>query len=463
LNLKSEVCFNKDVALAHLTNPQLLIIFTTAPAGLGHLRVTDALQEGLPPDVHTFVLGASDPTLTYLHRLSSLNPIFRRLQYFIQYHRAAEQIFTDFYRRSLRRHTDQTYLQLSTLLTTHQPATKTAVIVATHFGLAHEIAAIKDQLQKETHVQILLVVVVTDDTFQKVWAVDGADIIAVPSQLTRKLLSAYFEEKRLPRPKITVIPYPVSPKFCPQSHSAQLGRKKQLDINSRTATQILVPVSGAAVQLTYLESLIKHLCTCPEKPFHISVVTKLAPFTKTFLTHIQTYPNLTVVTGGTDRQAVDLYEDLFFKDKLPSLEITKPSEHTFKVLLEPRQAGGVLMLFTAPVGRHEIDNLAFLLRHGLIPNQAETETLYTALLKDTPEFPATLTERATGWRGLILPEGAQQSARFIGNCRTLGVFTQMLKYRRSEDKELACNGVAQFWKKIDQSLERLPARKGKTQ
>lgn len=442
------------MSLSHLTHPQLLIIFTTAPAGLGHLRVTDALQEGLPPDVHSFMLGASDPTLTYLHRISSLNPVFRRLQYFIQYHRLAEQIFTFFYRRSLRRHTEETYLQLSTLLTTHQPATKQAVIIATHFGLAHEIAAIKDRLEQETHVQILLAVVVTDDTFQKIWAVDGADIITVPSQLTRQLLATYFEKKRVLRPRIPVVPYPVSPKFCPLTRRARIGRAKQLDNHSRTPTQILVPISGAAVQLTYLENLIKQLCACPEKPFQVSVVTKLAPFTKTFLTNIQTYPNLTVVTGGTDRQTVDLYEDLFFKAKLPALEITKPSEHTFKVLLEPRQAGGVIMLFTAPVGRHEVDNLAFLLRHGLIPNQAETETLYTALLKDQPEFPTSLHERAKEWRGLILPEGSLQSARFIKNCRSSGVFTQMLKYRRSQEKELACNGVAQFWERIDQAVTR---------
>lgn len=440
--------------LVNLKDPQASIIFTTAPTGLGHLRVTDALQEGLPKNVHSFILGASDPTLNYIHRLSSLNPFFRRLMYFFQYHPKAEQIFTNFYRRSLRRHTDETYLQLSTLLTTHYPKTKQAVVIATHFGLGHEIAAIAEKLEKETKVEITLVVVVTDDTFQKIWAVDGADIITVPSKLTKRLLTQYFKQKGFQLPKIPVIPYPISPKFS--SHNAKIfsHRRSQLNMKSKTPTQVLIPISGAAVQLDYLQSLVKYLCKCPDKPFEVSVVSKLAPFTKKFLGKIKSYPHLTVVTGGTDRQTVDLYQEVFFEEELPVIEITKPSEQTFKVLLEPRQTGGVIMLFTAPVGKQEIDNLGFLLRFGLIPDQKETDVLYSAILKDKPEFPDSLKERATQWRGLILPEGAKRSSQFIKNCRQLGVFRQMLDYRRPHKKALAGNGVAQFWNRIDQVVHR---------
>ena len=68
----SFLCLNSIVP-TNLTNPQTLVIFTTSPAGLGHLRVTDALLEGLPKDAKSFILGAIDPHITYLHRLSSQN------------------------------------------------------------------------------------------------------------------------------------------------------------------------------------------------------------------------------------------------------------------------------------------------------------------------------------------------------------------------------------------------------
>lgn len=65
-----------DKSLEPLKDKSLLIIFAYAPAGLGHLRVTDALYQGLPKDINTpLILGSQDETITYLHRLMSLNPL----------------------------------------------------------------------------------------------------------------------------------------------------------------------------------------------------------------------------------------------------------------------------------------------------------------------------------------------------------------------------------------------------
>jgi hypothetical protein len=54
--------------------------------------------------------------------------------------------------------------------------------VCTHFGLAHKLAAIKEKLQKEKQVRMVLVVFVSDDTFQHIWYIDGADLLVVGSQ-----------------------------------------------------------------------------------------------------------------------------------------------------------------------------------------------------------------------------------------------------------------------------------------
>lgn len=54
-----------------LTNPSMLLIFTYAPAGFGHLRVTNALYHGLPSGANPVLLGAQDYSINYVHRIAS--------------------------------------------------------------------------------------------------------------------------------------------------------------------------------------------------------------------------------------------------------------------------------------------------------------------------------------------------------------------------------------------------------
>jgi len=108
---------------------------------------------------------------------------------------------------------------------------------------------------------------------------------------------------------------------------------------------------------------------------------------------------------------VDLYEKVY-EDNRILLEVTKPSEQSFKALISPTCIGGSILLFSEPVGRQEWDNISFLRRHNLIPDKNVQERLW--------KLPEKLSEEAKGelrgWRGLMLPRGAGESARFIKWC-----------------------------------------------
>ena len=156
-----------------------LLIFTYAPAGLGHLRVTDALAESRPKNTQYVLLGSIDRFVTWVHRFTSINPfgkyIFLRSQYGV-----FEDIFTRFYRSLLVMSSGGVLRQLKEIAL-HNPECEDIWIVATHFGMAHQVGAIKERLIEETGKNIRLIVQVTDDTYQHIWFVRGADLTFVPS------------------------------------------------------------------------------------------------------------------------------------------------------------------------------------------------------------------------------------------------------------------------------------------
>ena len=59
-----------------LQDKNFLIIFTYAPAGLGHLRVTDALFHGLSKDIKPLILGSHDKTIAFLHQIASTRLVY---------------------------------------------------------------------------------------------------------------------------------------------------------------------------------------------------------------------------------------------------------------------------------------------------------------------------------------------------------------------------------------------------
>ncbi len=435
-----------------LTSTNLVIIFAQSLTGLGHLRVTDALYHGLPTGAHAVLLGSDDKNISLVHNIMSQNVFLRRTMEFFQ-NGPPENIFTFFYRRWLMQNTSLLEVQLKTILERHPQAPKTVFVVATHFGLAHQFAAIKERFGKENGVRVILMVVVTDDTPIHMWAVGGADVIVVPSAKTKRELESYHKSSGLLPATYAVLPYMMHPGLGLRlSDSEYLSRTKQLDPKSRTPIHVSVPISGAAVQLSYIAPLIESLNALSDR-FVFHIVAKQSRRTEKFLKSMSKYKNVELITSYHNREIVSLYENLY-EQHVIALEITKPSEQAFKALFGPKDRGGAILLFTDPVGRQEWDNLAFLERHGVIPKHASEHFAWKFMDADV-SYTAEELKDVSHWRGLKLPD--ERGAEFILWALQKDVFSAMGKHSEyHEHPELADNGVAQFWNMAEKFLEENP-------
>jgi hypothetical protein len=353
-----------------LRSPQTAVVFAQALTGLGHLRVSTALYHGLPSGSHAYLLNSQDQSINTLHRLMSIHPWLRMGMETAQ-SGWFENAFAGIARQYFHAHTQILRQQLQTIVDEPVIKPKTLLIVATHTFQGHQIAAIKDSFARTNNINVILVVVVTDDSPQHVWAVGGADFIIVPSLKTKRNLESYHQkQKRMAHSVYLVDPYMVSPKFGLKLLPDRYVRKIQMaDPDKLAPIHVSVPVSGAAVQLSYLERLI-HLLNRSSDRFVFHIVSQQSPATGVFLNHMIGQPNTELSVSASHREVVALYESLL-QDHVVCMEITKPSEQSFKALCDPTERGGVLLLFSAPVGRQERDNLKFLRRHMLIPAQEE--------------------------------------------------------------------------------------------
>jgi len=435
-----------------LKDTRVMVIFAYSPAGLGHLRVTDALYEGLPSGLTPVLLGSQDKSITLIHRLVSLHPLIRSLFEWGQSPGLQERFFTYFYRSGLRWGTKLLYRQLVTLLEQRLERPKTLVIVATHFGLAHQVAAIKERFMKEQKVRLYLTVVVTDDSPQFIWYVPGADTIFVPSQYTKNKLERYGKPK-LGAVRFVVNPYPVSPTLSRDltAHKWE-ERLEQFNEEAKTAFYLALPVSGAAIGMVFFVKLIDSLYeSCPRVVFHIIAKTSL--YTLPYLHDLMSRPYVKIHLAASDRDVVTLYEAVYREYNF-GLEITKPSEQAFKALINVNKVGGSLLLFAEPVGRQEIDNLNFLVKHQLIPNLTEQKYLWALSEKGAKLEKEEILQKAKNWRGLVLPHHALKSARFISWCRHVGLFRVMIRhirkvsYSQEYQNEVNPQGVARFWEEV---------------
>jgi hypothetical protein len=441
----------KKSTLAKLTGRQNMLILTYAPAGLGHLRITDALYDGLPKNVNPVILGSKDKSIQTLHRLTSIHPIGRAIFEWLQSGPLARQA-NRLYRYQLRMNTGVVYEEISRLIDERFEPPKNILVVSTHFGLAHKLAAIKGKLEKEKQVKIVLVVLVSDDTFQHIWYVDGADLLVVPSNFIKQKYAAYG--KSLGKDvRIEVNPYPLNPQRMKKLGKVRMAAKKsQLNPRGREPIRVSIPISGAAVGMLYFSHLMAALYR-KSKRFHFHIVSKDAPFTRNFLAEWKGRPWVDLHVGKQDREVVDLYDTLL-DEQVISLEVTKPSEQAFKALLSTEMRGGVILLFSEPVGRQEFDNLNFLQHHALIPSPEDQKQLW-AMAEHGDGMDAALRGRifreARTWRGVRLPWRSQKSADFIWWLHTNGVFTRMLaanvtkRVLDEQSRVLGPNGVSEFW------------------
>lgn len=437
-----------------LNDKSLMVIFTYAPAGLGHLRVTDALYEGLPKNVTPVLLGSQDDSVGSIHRITSTSLLGRIIMENTQ-RGILEDVFTFFYRRWLKNNTQMLYNQMLTLLDQRLEMAKTLVIVSTHFGLAHQIAAIKEKVEYEKKVKILLAVQVTDDSPQHIWFVEGADLIFVPSEKTRMELIRYGKAVGLKPVNFVVSPYPLNPNlFSELSQEKKMNKHLQADIDSSLPINVAVPISGAAVQLEFVSKLLSGLFHISNR-FKFQVISRVTDYTKNFLSLMLTKPYVFLSVSDHQREVVKKYEEVY-RQKPILLEVTKPSEQAFKALLNTNQTGGSLLLFSDPVGRQEYDNLEFLQKHKLLPSKSEHQSLWNMakLDKKLTETETDWLNLASKWRGIILPKHSSSAARFIYWCLREKIFRSMLKYKtdKNDGQEIAGNGVEKFWEKITDYL-----------
>lgn len=430
-----------------LSDKSLVIVFAYAPAGLGHLRVTDAVYDGLPEGVTPILLGSQDKSITYIHRLMSLNPIVRYLTEWVE-HGTLQSTFTSAYRNYLKNNTKILYQQLTTILDQRLEVPKTILIIATHFGLAHQLGSIKERIQKEKGVKVILIVQVTDDSPQYIWYVEKADCIFVPSHKTKHDLIQYGKQHGLDHVPFEVSPYPVSPLLKKDLTPEQFERKtSQVDPSHNSKIHVAIPISGAAVGMAFFKDII-HALHMKNDRFFFHIIVKNTQHTASFVNSMKHVPFVELYTAYHDRQIVNIYEKVYEKE-LISLEITKPSEQAFKALFSPREIGGSILLFAKAVGRQEYDNLDFLKRHSLIP-----QTVFTLTENNTTEISIKENELLTihTWRGLQLPKNPKESADFILWCIKNSIFMTMMDYRRKENNEMNANGVEIFWRKVVELL-----------
>jgi hypothetical protein len=434
-------------SLSALTDPSLTIIFATSPTGLGHLRVTDALYHGLPKNTSPVLLGAKDEVVSAMYRYVSVHPYSRKVMEVLQLP-PLDKPFAIVGRGLLRAQTKDIYKQLQSIISERIIVPQTILLVAPHTILGHQLGAIKERLAKELDANVLLVVQVTDDSPQAIWYVYDADLLLVPSEYTKEKLQAYAASAKLPVVPMVVTAYPVSPKLT-EDASAKVfqDRVEQTDPHGKETIQMIVPISGAAVgtnfMTTYVQTLHQH-----NDRFQFHLVTREAPYTEAFIATMASFPYVQMHTSVHDRTTVDNYEKVY-EEKTISLEITKPSEQTFKALMTPKQKGGAIMLFSRPVGGQEYDNLYFMRRHGLMPNKLETKLLWRLADKQDVMIPSDLLAKAHHWRAILLPDEPNTAAAFTNWCLHRRLFTRMMHYIRAEKgKELQPNGVEQFWGEV---------------
>lgn len=425
-----------------------LYIFTAAPTGLGHIRVLHALQEGLPDDAEFETIGLQNKKAGKIHSLGSRVRLLTAITEFYQTNSFAEWLVSTLLIMYLEQHKKEMIAELRDVAKKH-PEKKHWIIVSTHFALAFSIAAHKKEIQEKFGVKIMLCVVVTDDSPQRVWVVKGANFVFAPSAQTAETLVKLGMSPE----KVKVISYPVSPRFAQKLSGDELQKvTDQVDPKQDTPLHIVIPVSGAAVQLPYLQQVIQ---TLSYETFYFTVIGQDTSFTSTFfkkmsqLTHVQTS------IGLSNLQTVKYYESLFYQPIRPAVEITKPSEQTFKAILSPNERGGVILLFTAPVERQEKDNVHFLQGHGLIPDDVQQRELEDFLLNDqSPSHEQTmqLQAQAKNWRGVRLPMNSQKAVTFIKKLKQAGILLAMMKCVPKSQLEVSPNGVQMIWNEIHQKF-----------
>jgi hypothetical protein len=382
----------------------------------------------IPAQLKYVVFAPSDNSTETMHRFSSLNVPARHVMEFFQ-RGLAEALFTKVYTGWLKRHTGKLATQFIQLIQSQKGKPAKIIVVATHFGLAYQLGAIKAQLERTLGVPILLVVQITDDSPQSVWYVDSADLIISPSHKTKSALQEFARANNLNQVPLEVVPYPVDPAFAQALTSAQIAaRVDQYTPGGQSPINIVIPVSGAAVGMQFFVHLMRHLHAASPR-FVFYIVCRKAPFTETFLQLVQHEDYVRVFVSAEYKEVVEAYKQVYLAHVIAA-EVTKPSEQAFKALLHAGSVGGSVLLLADPVGRQEYDNIALLDRHKLLSDDCARR------------------------RGYILPYGSKASADLILDLFTSGKLLRAFSTftAPTPTDELGANGVLAFWQVLGKKL-----------
>ena len=145
---------------------------------------------------------------------------------------------------------------------------------------------------------------VTDDSPQRIWYVEDADILFVPSYETKSSLEAYGKRKGLKKLKMHVVPYPLSPRLSVSLSPKNMQKRKlQCDPAEKSRIEVCVPISGAAVNLDYIENLMSAMYRKNPR-FFFYVVARQNMYTKGFLQKLSRRPYVSLITSIHDREIV---------------------------------------------------------------------------------------------------------------------------------------------------------------
>jgi archaellum biogenesis ATPase FlaH len=78
-----------------------IVIFTTAPTGHGHIRVADAIKDGLPDNVQVEELGIVNVNASKIHAFGSRITFLQKITEFYQTNPVAEYIISSLYKIKL--------------------------------------------------------------------------------------------------------------------------------------------------------------------------------------------------------------------------------------------------------------------------------------------------------------------------------------------------------------------------
>lgn len=437
-----------------LTSSHVVIVIAQALTGLGHLRVSHALYHGLPRDAHALLLSSTDQNINVMHRITSVNPLMLRLMEITQYG-WAQDAFLWFALRYLKNNAHILEAQLQSMFDEQVIRPRILVVVATLTSVGHQIAYIKERFEKKNNVKIVMMSVVTDDSPQHIWAIGGSDIIFVPSHYTKRQLELYHHSQRNLKPAAyEVLPYFVSPTLSVDLSTVQFKRRKDgLNPDRIAPIHVSIPVSGAAVQLSFVGDIIHFLEERSDR-FVFHVTSLHSPMTAGFLATLIGKVNVRLHVSTSHRQVIEFYEKAYEQDVM-SLEVTKPSEQSFKALLRPHQRGGSVLFFSHPVGRQEWDNIKFMIRHNLLPTAKEQQKLWKyASSGSIPD--ETMYLRARMWRALRLPPLPKDCARFIWWAFEHKLLLSMNQYVAHENTdEVSGDGVVRFWKRVSDYIKNI--------